>query len=118
MKWILILGLVVVAEGIAHAQTPTPTPGPQSTVVISYASAKDPFVIAARDAYNARTGSALTTLQYAKEVLREGIVAELTLLQQKNANATIAANDATAAATDITTRVAVQTYNATQLVGW
>ena len=88
------------------------------SLTITIPDAKDPFVIAAKDAFNARTGQSLTLLAYVKDVLRRGVVNELTTQQQNLAQATITTNDDACKASQAASQAAVEAFLNTQLGGW
>lgn len=88
------------------------------SLTITIPDAKDPFVVAAKDAYNTRTGQSLTLTQYVKEVLRRGVVNDLTTQQQTFAQRTVTTKSAECQAEFLATQAAVDTYLNTQLGGW
>lgn len=88
------------------------------SLTITIPDAKDAIVIAAKDAYNTRTGSSLTVTQYVKEVLRRGVAGELTTQQQSFAQATVTTADNQCKADMVAVQAAVETFLATQLGGW
>lgn len=88
------------------------------SLTITIPDAKDPFVVAAKDAYNTRTGSSLTLAQYVEEVLRRSAINELTTERQTSAQATITADDAACKAKAVESQQAVEDYFDAQLNDW
>lgn len=62
-----------------------------SSLTLTVPDAQDAIVVAARDAYNARTVQTLTTKQWALQVLRAAVIAELAQQKQAAADAIVKA---------------------------
>lgn len=88
------------------------------SLTITIPDVKDAKVVAAKDLYNTRTGQSLTLLQYAKEILRLGVVNEFVIQAQQSAQATATSSDATNKAAQVAAQTIVQTTINTEGSNW
>lgn len=88
------------------------------SITITIPDAKDAIVVQARDYYNTRNGTSLTTTAFVKEMARVGIVNEYALNAQTSAQATVTASDAANKAAAAAAQAAAQAVITTQGTGW